>query len=62
MRTLGLRRLHTYTSMIVKAWPRNTRLTKVPNMVMRTPPKRNMNTKSAVRPLNEPSSSIRQYR
>ena len=26
------------------------------------PPNMNMNTKSAVRPLNEPSSSIRQYR
>lgn len=32
MRTFGFRRLHTYTSIIVKAWPRNTRLTKVPNI------------------------------
>lgn len=28
--------------------------------VMRTPPKRNMKTKSAVRPRKEPSSSMRQ--
>ena len=27
MRTYGLRRLQTYTSMMVNAWPRNTRLT-----------------------------------
>lgn len=32
MRTLGFLRLHTYTSMMVKAWPRNTRLTKVPKI------------------------------
>lgn len=30
--------------------------------VIRKPPKRNMKTKSAVRPLKEPSSSMRQYR
>lgn len=36
MRTLGLRLLHTYTSMIVNAWPRNTRLTNMPNIYMCT--------------------------
>lgn len=30
--TLGFRLLQMYTSMMVKAWPRNTRLTKVPNI------------------------------
>lgn len=30
--TLGFRLLQMYTSIMVKAWPRNTRLTKVPNI------------------------------
>lgn len=32
MRTFGLRLLHMYTSIMVKAWPKNTRLTNVPNI------------------------------
>lgn len=32
IRTLGFLLLQTYTSMIVKAWPKNTRLTKIPNI------------------------------
>lgn len=35
IRTLGFRLLQMYTSMMVKAWPRNTRLTKVPNICKR---------------------------
>ena len=30
MRTYGFLRLHTYTSIMVKAWPRKTRLTNSP--------------------------------
>lgn len=30
MRTYGFLRLHTYTSIMVKAWPRNTKLTNRP--------------------------------
>lgn len=32
MRTLGFLLLQMYTSMMVKAWPKNTRLTKTPNI------------------------------
>lgn len=62
MRTFGFLLLHMYTSIMVNAWPKNTRFTNVPNIVMRRPPKRNIKTKSAVLPLKEPSSNIRQYR
>lgn len=32
MRTFGFLLLHMYTSMMVKAWPKNTRFTNVPNI------------------------------
>lgn len=62
IRTNGLRRDQTYTNIIVNAWPKNNKFTKNANIVIKTPPKRNIITKSELRPRNEPSSNIRQYR
>lgn len=60
IRTYGFRLLHTYTSIMVNAWPRNKRLTNSAITIIRLAPKTNMRKKSAVLPLNEPSSSMRQ--
>ena len=46
----------------MKELPRKRRLTTKPKTIIHSEPNMNIMTKSAVRPLNEFSSSIRQYR
>ena len=48
----------TYTSMMVKAWPRKSRFTKKAKVIMEMAPKRNIMTKSEDFPRKLPSSSI----
>lgn len=61
MRMNGFLRDQTYTNMIVNACPKNKRLTKNANIIIRMPPKKNIIIKSALLPRKDPSSSIRQY-